>query len=229
MLTRSELTADRYLRHNQFESSLSCFESFQDRSIHMLDSRAGVVREGQGGGGSAHRIGMATAVGNLLGIAETMLRQDPELAREYLVEALSLINCECSRDKTFNRRPQGGLAGWQISRIKEYIDDRLDAAIKSRELARVVNLSVSHFSRAFKQSFGDTPSAYVARRRMDRARELMVTSDTALSQIALNCGLCDQSHFTRMFRRLVGMSPRKWRQQYSRGPNADSSRQPATV
>jgi AraC-like DNA-binding protein len=172
---------------------------------------------------------MAAAVGNLLGIAEDVLRHDPERAREYLVEALSLINCECRHDKTFNERPQGGLAGWQIRRIKTYIDDRLDAAIRSRELADVVSLSVSHFSRAFKQSFGDTPSAYVARRRMDRARELMATSDAALSQIALDCGLCDQSHFTRMFRRLVGMSPRRWRRQYSRGPNAESNRQPATV
>jgi AraC-like DNA-binding protein len=195
----------------------------------MLHSRADIVCEGQLGGGSANRIGMATTVGKLLAIAETVLRRDPELAREYLVEALSLINCECSHAKAFIEGPQGGLAGWQIRRIKAYIEDRLDAAIKSRELASVVNLSVSHFSRAFKQSFGDTPSAYVAHRRMDRARELMVASDAALSQIALDCGLCDQSHFTRMFRRLVGMSPRRWRQQYSRGPSAESNRQPATV
>jgi AraC-like DNA-binding protein len=60
---------------------------------------------------------------------------------------------------------------------------------------------------SFKRSFGETPFSFIARRRMLRAQELMLTTDERLSQIAPACGRCDQSNFTRVFRRIVGESP----------------------
>lgn len=160
------------------------------------------------------------AVANLLGIAGIALRDDPQSTRTYLVRAISLLDTQAnSRDGT-PIRPHGGLAAWQVRRINDYIDTHIGAAIRTSDLARVVDLSVSHFSRAFKQSFGDTTTSYVARRRLDLARRLMLTTDAPLSQIALDCGLCDQSHLTRMFRRYVGLSPRNWRREHATGPNS---------
>jgi transcriptional regulator GlxA family with amidase domain len=75
----------------------------------------------------------------------------------------------------------------------------------------LANLSRYHFSRAFRQSFEDTPHAYVMRRRIERAQGLMLTSVVPLGQIAVECGLADQAHFTKLFRRLVGESPSVWR------------------
>ncbi len=106
---------------------------------------------------------------------------------------------------------RGGLAPWQVRRVATYIDGNLAASIQCEHLARVTRLSVSHFMRAFRESFGAPPHTYLMRRRMERAQGLMLTTDMPLGQIALDCGLADQSHMTRLFRRLVGESPAAWR------------------
>ena len=105
----------------------------------------------------------------------------------------------------------GGLAPWQVRRVATYMDVNLANSIRCKDLARVTRLSVSHFMRAFRESFGAPAHAYLMRRRMERAKGLMLMTDTALGQIALDCGLADQSHLTRLFRRLVGESPAAWR------------------
>jgi AraC family transcriptional regulator len=105
------------------------------------------------------------------------------------------------------------LAPWQAKRVESYVANNLGGRIRTTDLADVAQLSASHFTRAFKETFGETPIGYVARQRMRYAQDLMLRSGERLSQIALTCGHCDQSHFTRVFRRKVGMSPRAWRRQ----------------
>jgi AraC-like DNA-binding protein len=114
--------------------------------------------------------------------------------------------------------PRGGLARWQANRVGAYIAENLTRRIRAIDLAKVVQLSPGHFTRAFRETFGETPIAYVARQRMRHAQNLMVNTRDSLSQIALACGLSDQSHFTRVFRRAVGMSPRAWRHQFAMAP-----------
>jgi AraC-like DNA-binding protein len=113
---------------------------------------------------------------------------------------------------------RGGLAPWQARRVTSYVTDNLGSRIRTTDLAAVAQLSASHFTRAFKETFGETPLGYVSRQRMRYAQELMLRSGECLSQIALTCGHCDQSHFTRVFRRKVGMSPRAWRRQFANLP-----------
>src|SRR5215510_10333934 len=95
-----------------------------------------------------------------------------------------------------------------------------------RDLAPLARLSAGHFSRSFTRSFGIAPFAYVAGRRLARAQELMLTTDEPLSQIALACGLCDQSHLTRLFRRHVGTSPNAWRRSHRGAPDAPPPARP---
>ena len=104
-----------------------------------------------------------------------------------------------------------GLPGWRSRRIIAHIEDNLSRAIRVLELARLVGLSVSHFCRAFKRTFGTSPRVYVLRRRIELAQGLMLTTREPLSSIALRCGMCDQAHFTRSFRRIVGETPHSWR------------------
>jgi AraC-like DNA-binding protein len=115
---------------------------------------------------------------------------------------------------------RGGLSPWQIRKVTSHIDANLDRPIKNEELATLVRLNASHFGRAFRNSFGEPPHEYVIRRRVERAQGLMLSTEASLSDIALDCGLADQSHLTRLFRRIVGESPRAWRRARLSEPGA---------
>ena len=79
------------------------------------------------------------------------------------------------------------------------------------DLAAAAGLSRGRFSRAFLRSVGELPRRYLRRRRIEFAQELMLTTRKSLAEIALECGLCDQSHLTKTFHRMVGVSPSAWR------------------
>jgi AraC-like DNA-binding protein len=109
------------------------------------------------------------------------------------------------------RRVGAGLAPWQARRVSAHVDDNLGFPITIDQLAGIAGLSSSYFCRAFKDTFGDPPHAYIMRRRVERAQSLMLQTREPLSQIALACGLSDQAHLCNLFRRLVGQSPSHWR------------------
>jgi transcriptional regulator GlxA family with amidase domain len=110
---------------------------------------------------------------------------------------------------------RGGLAPWQAKRVAAYIESNICSKIGVIELAAVAQLSIGHFFRAFKVSFGASPLAYVMRQRMLHAQAIMASSEAPLSQVALECGMCDQAHFSHAFRRIIGVSPNVWRRQIS--------------
>jgi AraC family transcriptional regulator len=119
----------------------------------------------------------------------------------------------------------GGLAAWRKRRLTAYIDAHLSGRIRIAELAEQLNLSVSHFSRAFRRTFGTSPHEYLIRRRIEMAQGLILTSREPLCAIALRCGLSDQSHLTRLFRRIAGETPNAWRR--TRRGEIDRARRPA--
>jgi AraC-like DNA-binding protein len=113
-----------------------------------------------------------------------------------------------------NKAPRvfrGGLASWQARRLMAHIDANLTGRISLGDLAELVGLSNGHFCRAFKKTFGVSAHAYLMRRRIEFAQGAMLKTQMPLSEIALTCGLADQSHFTRTFRRIVGETPNAWR------------------
>jgi AraC family transcriptional regulator len=121
---------------------------------------------------------------------------------------------------------RGGFAPWQVKRIRSYIESNLDSTIRVTDLAELVQLSTSHFSRCFHRTFGEPPLAYITRWRILRAQELMLSSRVPLVQIALECGMCDQAHFSRVFRRIVGVNPNAWRRQFLAAPPPDGAVSP---
>jgi AraC family transcriptional regulator len=158
----------------------------------------------------------------LIAAAGAALDSDRDVARAYIEKAAALLEKDDTQERWQDharaaRHQRGGLAPWQARRVKEYVANNLGGRIRTTDLADIAQLSASHFTRAFKETFGETPIGYVARQRMLYAQELMLNSAECLSQIALTCGHCDQSHFTRVFRRKVGMSPRAWRRQFAGG------------
>ena len=161
-----------------------------------------------------------TLVG-LIEAASAALDSDRDTARACIAKAAAMLKRSTARSPWREESPEiqrGGLAPWQARRVTSYVTDNLGSRIRTTDLATVAQLSASHFTRAFKETFGETPLGYVSRQRMRYAQELMLRSGECLSQIALTCGHCDQSHFTRVFRRKVGMSPRAWRRQFANLP-----------
>jgi AraC family transcriptional regulator len=106
---------------------------------------------------------------------------------------------------------RGCLPAWQMRRVFAFVEANLCRRISIRELARLLDLSPSHFCRAFKCTLGVSPRDYVLRRRIELAQALMLTTSEPLSSIAVSCGMCDQPHFTRSFHRMVGETPHTWR------------------
>ena len=115
---------------------------------------------------------------------------------------------------------RGGLTHWQAKRVFVYIESNIGLDIRVADLAGIVRLSTSHFSRAFRASFGQRPMAYVKALRVRHAQVVMLNTREPLSQVALDCGMCDQAHFTRVFRKIVGTSPSLWRRQFQSEPSS---------
>lgn len=135
-------------------------------------------------------------------------RQD-QLARRSELETLELHSPKSPRSA--RGRPVAGLTEWQKAKIARYIDDHIDSRIRVVELGRQVRLSASRFSKGFKVSFGQSPYEYVLARRIDAAKFLMLMTEDSLSHIAQICGLSDQAHLSKIFKRIAGTTPLKWR------------------
>jgi AraC-like DNA-binding protein len=106
---------------------------------------------------------------------------------------------------------RGGLAPWQERRVKELMSASLNEELPLSRLANECGLSVRHFARAFRQSTGYSPHRWLLKHRVDYARELLTNRAFSLPDVAFSCGFADQSHFTRVFTAMVGVSPGAWR------------------
>jgi AraC-like DNA-binding protein len=105
----------------------------------------------------------------------------------------------------------GGLTPRALQRIRNYVEEHLAENIELAMLAKIAGLSKWHFARAFKQSAGITPHFYLIQRRLEKAQQLLAETDLSLAQIALKSGFSDQSHFSRRFRMLLGVTPNSFR------------------
>ena len=153
----------------------------------------------------------------LLTDADKALDTDWVAAKSCIGRASALLREERNLNElALRRRPdssRSGLAPWQLSKVKAYVEENLDTPIRNLTLARISRLSPSYFSVAFKRSVGEPLQTYLSRRRVERAQELMLTSAHALSQISLDCGFCDQAHLSHVFRRMTGFAPNQWRRE----------------
>jgi AraC family transcriptional regulator len=147
----------------------------------------------------------------LLHRAALLLRSDNPAAMQCLAKVNTLLNPAPAKTGPF--RYKGGLSLWQSRTATSYIEENLHRTIKVEELAGVCNRSVGSFSINFKSTFGISPHVYILKQRVEIAKRAILETDNALCDIAIDCGLSDQSHLTRMFKRFVGVPPGIWRRQ----------------
>jgi AraC family transcriptional regulator len=162
-------------------------------------------------------------VGHLVRQAMTFFETDRKAAWRCLSDASTLLGADVQELGVnvpgLNKLQRGGLATWQARRTLAYIEANLASKMEIDDLANVVALSRSHFSRAFKHSVGLSPMEYVVVRRVERAKTIIRETKEPLAEVALACGFADQAHLNRRFRDVVGVSPGRWRR--SNAPLAD--------
>lgn len=101
----------------------------------------------------------------------------------------------------------------KLKQILDYIEAHLAEDIQLEDLANTVGMSPFYFCRLFKNSIHITPHQYVIRQRVELAKRLLKQPDLSIADVAFLCGFAHQTHLSRHFRRLVGMSPKVFRNQ----------------
>jgi AraC-like DNA-binding protein len=105
----------------------------------------------------------------------------------------------------------GRLAEWRIKKIQIHIEDQLRRPLTVESMAAYLGLSASYFCRAFKKSLRMAPHRYLMIQRVARARHLLRVTNMRMADIAVECGLADQAHLTKLFGQFYGMTPGVWR------------------
>lgn len=144
-------------------------------------------------------------------LAEQVEKPDEysQLYAESLIVAL-FIDLLRLGDAAERAKKPSGLAPWQLRRVIEYLQANLATGVQLGELAALTGLSQSQFGRAFKASTGMPPHRWLLQAQIEKAKELLLDGDLSLAAIAVVTGFAEQSHFTRVFRRMVGTTPGAW-------------------
>jgi AraC family transcriptional regulator len=107
------------------------------------------------------------------------------------------------------------LAPWRLKRAIEYIEDNLGEPISLTDMAERASLSRMHFAAQFKLATGLSPHAYLTERRLGAAKSLIAEGRLPIAQIAFAVGFHTQAHFTTVFHKATGLTPKRWREQAS--------------
>jgi len=186
--------------------------TFPAETLRLWAERQGI----RGFGGLRYEPGQVIADDVIANFALALLPSLAEPAAavrlfvDYLLNAAG-IHLVRTFGSAASRDIRGGLAPWQERRAKAMMAQATDFHLSLGQLASECRLSVSHFVTAFRRTTGETPYQWHLRRRIDRAMVLLTDDLQPLVTIAVECGFADQSHFTRAFSKIVGMSPGAWR------------------
>jgi AraC family transcriptional regulator len=129
--------------------------------------------------------------------------------------AVALVNGYAVRHRSVQTY-RGGLGCARLRRIKEFVEAKMEDELTLCEMAQSVELSTAHFSRMFRKSTGESPHYFVLRQRVERAKEMLRAAETRVLDVAVASGFKTQQHFARVFRRICGVSPTEYRQEFLR-------------
>src|SRR5271168_4869303 len=144
----------------------------------------------------------------------------PEMFSQLFMDSFTLMICSHLVGRyaqTHEAFPQfkGGLAPWQRRRVVDLFHEHLDGELRLETLADECGISVSHFARSFRRSFGTSAHRYLILKRIEIAKALLSETNNSLVEVAAQTGFSDQAAFTRAFASVVGATPAKWRREHS--------------
>jgi AraC family transcriptional regulator len=144
----------------------------------------------------------------------------PEMFPQLFMDSFTLMICSHLVGRyaqTHEAFPQfkGGLAPWQRRRVVDLFHKHLDGELRLETLADECGISVSHFARSFRRSFGTSAHRYLILKRIEIAKALLSDTNNSLVEVAAHTGFSDQAAFTRAFANVVGATPAKWRREHS--------------
>ncbi len=149
-----------------------------------------------------------------LNVRDVLQHKDPS-SRMYIdyvarLMAAHLLRKHSASAATHTGSPVGGLTRAQVERAIDYMEGNLAEPLALADVAKASGLSPSHFARRFKSATGAPPHQYLMSMRVERAKRMLLEREP-IAEIALACGFTHQEHLTRIFRRLVGMTPASYR------------------
>ena len=136
-------------------------------------------------------------------------------AESVALAIIARVLARCSNDASARTSSTSGLAKWRLKRAVDFIDANLSEPIGLAEMAASAGLSRMHFAAQFRAATGMRPHEYLLRRRIERAQYMLSVSTFPLVDVAFEVGFKSQSHFTTVFTRFVGETPKGWRQRTS--------------
>jgi AraC family transcriptional regulator len=150
-------------------------------------------------------------------LADMLVQDEPcdRLFGESIAMAL-LASTLAFPKKRPERGPANGLLPWQLRLAKDYLEDNFNRNVGLEEVANLTGLSRSWFARGFRGSTGIAPYSFILQIRVRKAKEFLLDQKTPIATIATLVGFADQSHFTKIFRRYAGATPREWRETQKR-------------
>lgn len=182
------LVAPEFVRSHEFESGMSSIKPFTNHRDTLLESV-------------------------LSSLAREMEEDLPTYYAEY---AAGLILAHLTRmarpGRVLSPASRGGLVGWRLRRVLEYLEDHLAEDISMTELSVVSGLSPHHFGATFCKTMGEPPHRYLIGRRIARAQALFQRNRSlSVIDVAMAVGFTASTHFATVFRKATGQSPMAYR------------------
>jgi AraC family transcriptional regulator len=148
----------------------------------------------------------------------TALREDIAEDGLYVDTLAQMIAVHLARNHSSKSRSRGmsstnTISGTKMRRLIEFVEDHLECDLTLEAMAAEVSISPLYLPRAFKTAVGQSPHQYVLERRIERAKKLLLSTDSSIADVALAVGFSSQSHLSNWFLRVVGVSPAAYRRQ----------------
>ena len=102
------------------------------------------------------------------------------------------------------------MPGYRLKRVLDYIGENLANDVSLSELAAVIGMSPHYFAELFKKSTGRAPHQYILMQRIERAKQKLCEPDRSVIEVGLDAGFQNPSHFARVFKKFVGISPSRF-------------------
>jgi AraC family transcriptional regulator len=123
-----------------------------------------------------------------------------------------LVALHLHRRVTLPRAVKTPLAPWRLQRVVDYVESHLSDRISLSDLSKAAGLSRMHFAAQFRLATGVSPHSYIITRKVERAKQLLLDEAFSIVDIALLLGFSSQAHFTQVFKKALGDTPHRWRQ-----------------